>query len=77
MIDLKSVRKAAGISQIQLAQRAGVSRFRISLAEADTLQLRPEEIDAIRHAVQPGMEKTARVAADFQSQMKSHAVATT
>jgi predicted transcriptional regulator len=67
MTDLKAARKAAGgISQIQLAREAGVSRFRIYLFEAGVLELRPDEIKAITDALRPGMERAQRVVAEFQ-----------
>lgn len=61
MSDLKAIRKAAGLSQIQLAMRAHVSRFRLSLAEAGSIDLRPEELNAISKAVRPELARTAAV----------------
>jgi len=66
MSDLKAIRKAAGMSQIQLSQRAKISRFRLSLAEANSLELRPEEMSAIRDAVRPEIQKTARLTSEFE-----------
>lgn len=65
MSDLKTIRKAAGLTQIQLAARANVSRFRLCLAETGNIELRPEELIAINEAVKPEMERTARLASDF------------
>jgi hypothetical protein len=50
---------------MQLAQKANVSRFRICMAECGSLELRPEEVEAITKAVKPEMEKTARIASEF------------
>jgi len=65
--NLKAVRKAAGLTQVQLSQRANVSRFRLCMAEADSLQLRPDEVDAINQALLPEMERAARIASEFQA----------
>jgi transcriptional regulator with XRE-family HTH domain len=67
MGDLKAIRKAAGLSQIEVSRRASVSRFRISLAETGALELTPQEQVAIRSAVRPEIEKTARIAEEFKS----------
>jgi transcriptional regulator with XRE-family HTH domain len=65
--NLKAIRKAAGLSQIELAKRASVSRFRIYLAEAGSIVLRPEELAAISEAVRPEMAKAARLASEFET----------
>ncbi len=67
MSTLKAIRRAAGLTQIQLSQKANVSRFRLALAETGSLELRPEELTAINKAVAPEMEKTARVAMEFKN----------
>jgi transcriptional regulator with XRE-family HTH domain len=46
-MNLRSVRKAAGVSQFFVAQESGVARMRLSLAETGQLTLRPEEQNAI------------------------------
>ena len=66
MSKLRAIRKAAGLTQVQLSQRANVSRFRLCMAEGDCLELRPDELDAINLALKPEIEKTARIAAEFQ-----------
>jgi len=63
---LRAIRKTAGLTQIQLSQRANISRFRLCMAEADCLELRPYELAAIKQALKPEMEKAARIAAEFQ-----------
>ena len=70
MSTLKAIRKAAGLSQIKLAQRAHISRFRLSLAEAESLELRPEELAAISRVIKPEIEKTARIAVGFKNALK-------
>ncbi len=47
-MDLKKLRRMAELTQFQLAQRCGVSRMRLSLAECEQLQLRPDEDRAVR-----------------------------
>ena len=66
MSDLRTIRRASGLTQVQLAQKAGVSRFRICMAESGSLELRPDEIDAITQAVRPELAKTARIASEFE-----------
>ncbi|HEY4764487.1 MAG TPA: hypothetical protein VIH75_12475 [Candidatus Sulfotelmatobacter sp.] len=45
---LKQMRGMADLTQFELAQRCGVSRMRLSLAECEQLQLRPDEDSAVR-----------------------------
>jgi hypothetical protein len=42
------------------------------MAEADCLELRPEEIDAINQALKPDLERAVRIAAEFQSAKAEH-----
>lgn len=65
--ELKAIRKAVGMSQIQLAREAKISRFRIYLFEAGSIELRPDEIGAITKAVQPGIERAQQIISDFRS----------
>lgn len=69
MSNLREIRKAAGLTQFQLAARANVSRFRICLAEAGDLSLRADELRAITDAVRPAMEERARIVSDFDRQL--------
>lgn len=66
MSKLRVIRKAAGLTQVQLSQRANVSRFRLCMAEADCLELRPDELDAINQVLKPEMERAAHIAAEFK-----------
>jgi transcriptional regulator with XRE-family HTH domain len=50
-MDLKELRRMADLTQFQLAQRCGVSRMRLSLAECEQLQLRADEESAVRKAL--------------------------
>jgi predicted transcriptional regulator len=61
MSDLREIRKAADLSQLQLAKRARVSRFRLSLAESGAIELRSDELSAISETVRPYLAKTAAV----------------
>ena len=63
---IREIRKAASLTQFQLAQRSGVSRFRLCMAETDSLQLRPEELEAINKAVAPEIERARHVLSNFQ-----------
>lgn len=47
-MNLRELRRMAGLTQWQLAQRCGVSRMRISLAECGQLELRQEEEAGVR-----------------------------
>lgn len=58
---IKELRRASNLSQIQLSQGSGVSRFRIQLAEAGTLQLRQDELRAIEATVRPLLIRTAEL----------------
>lgn len=70
MNNLKALRKAAGLTQFQLAMKSGVSRFRTGMAESEGLELRADEIEAITNAVRPGIEQIVRLASAFQIQAR-------
>ena len=61
--NLKELRRRCDLTQIELAHQSGVPRSRIQLAEAGTLELRPEELEAIRKALGSGLERTAELLA--------------
>ena len=61
MPDLKIIQKSASLSQIQLAQRAGVYRIRISPADTGSLGLRTHEVAMIANAVRSEMQMTTRI----------------
>jgi transcriptional regulator with XRE-family HTH domain len=60
---LKELRRLCGMSQIELTRRSSVPRSRIQLAEAGVVELRSEELQAIRLALQPRLEKIGELIA--------------
>lgn len=63
---LKELRRAAGLTQIQLAERSSVSRWRLCMAETGALELRPSEIEALGQALKPALERAVRMVQEFQ-----------
>ena len=55
---LRKARIAKGISQLQLSFLAGVSRFRLNLAERELIDFRSDEVAHIKKAL--GKVKTSR-----------------
>ena len=51
MIDLRGQRKLAGLTQIELSAKTGVSRMKLSLAECGQAELSESEEAAIRKAL--------------------------
>lgn len=49
-MDLRKIRRAARITQYELAEKTGISRMRLSLAECNYICLTPEEMSAIERA---------------------------
>lgn len=49
-MDLRKIRRAARITQYELAEKTGISRMRLSLAECNYICLTPEEMRAIERA---------------------------
>lgn len=49
----------ADLTQFELAQRCGVSRMRLSLAECGHLKLHPEEVSAVRKILLEAIEGRA------------------
>jgi transcriptional regulator with XRE-family HTH domain len=60
MTHLQERRKRSGMSQFLLAQRSGVPRMRISLAETDQITLNEEEELAVRAALNEYISRKAR-----------------
>lgn len=56
---LKELRRMAGLTQFQLAQLSEVSRMRLSLAECEQLDLRPDEDRAVRKVLLERIENRA------------------
>ncbi len=72
MEDWKALRGIAGMSQIQLAAAAGVSRFRLSLAECGQGELTEAERGSLRRTLASAMTKRA---ASIRSAMTSSVMA--
>ena len=60
MNDLRTMRQIAGMSQFFAANKSGVSRMRLSLAETDQLKLQPEEEFAIRQVLRQAIDARRR-----------------
>ncbi len=60
MTHLQERRKRSGMSQFLLAQRSGVPRMRISLAETEQIALTEEEESAVRAALNEYISRKAR-----------------
>jgi DNA-binding XRE family transcriptional regulator len=56
-MELKKQRLGQRLSQMKLAKLAGVSRFRIHLAENDYIQLAKDELMKIKSAIQTAKRK--------------------
>ena len=50
-MEIKELRKAARVSQVEIAVKAGIHRARLSAAECGYIQLTPSEEHKIRHAI--------------------------
>jgi len=57
--DLRELRAMAGFTQFDVARRSGVDRSKLSLAENGHVDLRPEEIVAIRKVLLERIESRA------------------
>ncbi len=55
-IPVKDLRNAARLTQIELAQRSGIERTRLSLAECGYLSLTDEEASSILRAIAEAAE---------------------
>ena len=68
MKNLKNLRSRAGLNQFELARRAGVSRWKLSMVENHQLTLRPEEETAVLAALAAEVRQNARVFSDMLSE---------
>jgi hypothetical protein len=66
MSELRKLREASGLARIVLADRAGVSRFRLWEAENNLRSLTPEEKSAIDKVLGPALAAMVRMAAEYQ-----------
>ena len=72
---LKELRRVCGMTQIELARQSAVPRSRIQLAEAGAVELRSEELQAVRNALQPRLERIGELIANdsgLQSIIERH-----
>ncbi len=60
MQDLRSLREASGLSQFAAANRAGLDRTRLSLAENGHVRLSEEEESAVRGVLVEAIQRRAR-----------------
>lgn len=58
---LKEVRRRSGVTQIELAQRSGVPRNRIQMAESGLCDLREEEVRAVRAVLRPQLARSTKL----------------
>lgn len=58
-MNLRELRRMADLTQWELAQRCGVSRMRLSLAECSQVELRPDETTVIRKVLLDHIESRA------------------
>lgn len=65
MTELRQLREAAGVPRIVLADRAGVSRFRLYEAERGVRELSPKELAAIDRELRREHERAVRAATKF------------
>jgi len=56
---LRKLRERAGLTQFVIAQKSGVTRMRLSLAESGQLRLTAEEETAVREAIHRGIKEQA------------------
>jgi len=66
MLAIRECRKAANLSQYELARRSGFSRMRLSLAECGYVELCPDEDRALRTAITGAVRERV---AHFQDQL--------
>jgi DNA-binding transcriptional regulator YiaG len=67
MSNVKTQREQFGLSQMQLARLANVSRFRLHLAERGDICLRQDEMARIRVVLQKTAQRLEKAISDFGS----------
>jgi len=55
--DLKATREISGLSQFAAAQKSGIPRMRLSLAECGQIQLTSDEESALRQVLRRAIEQ--------------------
>jgi len=58
-MNIKKLRSMADLTQFELAQRCGVSRMRLSLAECEQLTLRQDEDAAVQKVLLETIQRRA------------------
>jgi transcriptional regulator with XRE-family HTH domain len=74
MLAIRECRKAAKVSQYELARRSGISRMRLSLAECGYVELDPDEDRTLRAAIRSAVrEQVATFRAQLVGQLAAEA----
>lgn len=58
-LSFKEMRRLTGCTQVALANKTGISRVRLSLAETGQLRLKPEEKHKVLRILQREMERSS------------------
>jgi transcriptional regulator with XRE-family HTH domain len=70
MMNLIERRKKVGMSQFLCAQRSGISRMRLSLAETGQIKLSKQEEEAIRQVINEFISAKAREIASLSQEQR-------
>ena len=73
-MDLKQEREISGLSQTAVSLRSEVPRTRLSAAECGEIELRPDEVAAVRKVIRREIEKRAAKLQNALSAMESTGV---
>ena len=57
--NFRELRRLTGCTQVTLANKTGISRVRLSLAETGQLRLKPEEKDKVLRILRREMERSS------------------
>jgi len=68
MDNLRNLRTRTGLSQVELARRCGVSRWKLSMVENHQLALGPEEKIVVLEALRTTFRTNAEVFSDLLSE---------
>jgi transcriptional regulator with XRE-family HTH domain len=66
-LDLRKAREISGLSQFAAAQKSGIPRMRLSLAECGQIHLKSDEELALRHVLRRAIEQRAAYLQDVLS----------
>ena len=70
-VDLKQQREVSGLSQTATSLRSRVPRTRLSAAECGEIELRPDEVAAVREVLRKEIERRATKLQNALSNMPS------